>query len=231
MENCSPKRRCRRRTRYLGGVLRLQAFDELVARIQAAPGIAAVTPVLLRLFTGMEGWDATFAVEGQRADDAAANLGLHLEAVAPNYFSTLRVSLIRGRAFTEFDRKGALPVAILGESLARRAWADAVNRERLESYFSPSRIHDSLPDTAALRSRRCCRRRNQMMPAAKPGANPIGTPTPPTCAEPEHAPPPAVTSTQIVIWMPQSSEWINSTVNTAATRAKPPASPTSAGFR
>jgi len=104
---------------------RLQAFDELVARVQAAPGIAAVTPVLLRPFTGTDGWDATFAVEGQRADDAAANPGLHLEAVAPNYFSTLGVSLIRGRAFTESDRKGALPVAILGESLARRAWPDA----------------------------------------------------------------------------------------------------------
>ena len=32
---------------------------------------------------------------------------------------------IRGRAFNESDRKGALPVAVLGESLARRAWPDA----------------------------------------------------------------------------------------------------------
>ena len=104
---------------------RLQVFDELVSRVQATPGVVAATPVLLRPFTGTEGWDATFAVEGQRAGDAAANPGLHLEAVAPNYFSTLGVSLIRGRAFTESDRKGALPVAILGESLARRAWPDA----------------------------------------------------------------------------------------------------------
>ena len=104
---------------------RLQVFDELVTRLQAAPGIAAATPVLLRPFTGTDGWDATFAGEGQRADEAAANPGLHLEAVAPNYFSTLGVSVIRGRAFNESDRKGALPVAILGESLARRAWPDA----------------------------------------------------------------------------------------------------------
>ena len=103
---------------------RLQLFDELVTRVQAAPGIAAATPVLLRPFTGTDGWDATFAREGQRADEAAANPGLHLEAVAPNYFSTLGVSIIRGRAFNEFDRKGALPVAIVGESLARRAWTE-----------------------------------------------------------------------------------------------------------
>ena len=69
---------------------RLQMFDELVTRLQAAPGVAAATPVLLRPFTGTDGWDATFAGEGQRADEAAANPGLHLEAVAPNYFSTLR---------------------------------------------------------------------------------------------------------------------------------------------
>jgi putative ABC transport system permease protein len=104
---------------------RLQVFDELVTRLEAAPGVAAATPVLLRPFTGTDGWDATFAVEGQRADEAAANPGLHLEAVAPNYFSTLRVSILRGRAFNESDRKGALPVAVLGESLARRAWPDA----------------------------------------------------------------------------------------------------------
>ena len=104
---------------------RLQLFDELVTLVQAAPGIAAATPVLLRPFTGTDGWDATFAREGQRADEAAANPGLHLEAVGPNYFSTLGVSIIRGRAFNEFDRKGALPVAIVGESLARHAWPEA----------------------------------------------------------------------------------------------------------
>jgi predicted permease len=104
---------------------RLQLFDALVVRVQAAPGIAAATPVLLRPFTGTDGWDATFAREGQRADEAAANPGLHLEAVATNYFSTLGVSIIRGRWFNESDRKGALPVAIVGESLARHAWADA----------------------------------------------------------------------------------------------------------
>jgi predicted permease len=103
---------------------RLRVFEELVARVQGAPGIAAATPVLLRPFTGKDGWDATFAREGQGADEAAANPGLHLEAVAPNYFSTLGVPIIRGRAFNESDRKGGLPVAIVGESLARRAWPD-----------------------------------------------------------------------------------------------------------
>ena len=103
---------------------RLQLFEELVARVQSTPGIAAATPVLLRPFTGTEGWDATFAREGQPADEAAANPGLHLEAVASNYFSTLGVPIIRGRAFDESDRKGGLPVAIVGESLARKAWQD-----------------------------------------------------------------------------------------------------------
>jgi putative ABC transport system permease protein len=102
---------------------RLQMFDELIARVQAAPGIEAATPVLMRPFTG--GWDATFAAEGQRADDVAVNPGLHLEAVAPNYFATLGVSIVRGRAFNASDRQGAPSVAILGESLARRAWPDA----------------------------------------------------------------------------------------------------------
>ena len=35
---------------------RLQFFEELVSRLQSLPGIAGVTPVLLRPFTGNDGW-------------------------------------------------------------------------------------------------------------------------------------------------------------------------------
>ena len=47
---------------------------------------------------------------------------VHLEAVVHNYFSTMAIPVLQGRAFVELDRKGNLPVAIIGESLARDLW-------------------------------------------------------------------------------------------------------------
>jgi putative ABC transport system permease protein len=101
---------------------RLRFFDELVTKLEALPGIAAATPVLLRPFTGSAGWDATFTREGQGPHDVSANPGLHLEAVLPNYFSTMGVPIVAGRAFAAADRTGAPPVAIVSQSLARNTW-------------------------------------------------------------------------------------------------------------
>jgi putative ABC transport system permease protein len=101
---------------------RLRFFAELVTRLEGLPGIAAATPVLLRPFTGSAGWDATFTREGQGPTDASANPGLHLEAVLPNYFSTMGMPIVAGRAFAASDRAGAPPVVIVSQSLARHAW-------------------------------------------------------------------------------------------------------------
>ena len=119
---------------------RRQLFDALVSRLETLPGIAAATPVLLRPFTGTEGWDATFTREGQGAQDASANPGVHLESVGPGYFSTIDTPILRGRAFTESDRQGSPPVAIISESLARDGWpgSTAVGK----------RIKFGAPDTA-----------------------------------------------------------------------------------
>jgi putative ABC transport system permease protein len=101
---------------------RRQLFDALVSRLETLPGIAAATPVLLRPFTGIDGWNASFTREGQDGREASANPGLHLESVWPDYFSTIGTPILRGRAFTESDRKDSPPVAIISESLARNGW-------------------------------------------------------------------------------------------------------------
>ncbi|MBW8866947.1 MAG: ABC transporter permease [Acidobacteria bacterium] len=45
--------------------------------------------------------------------------------ISPRYFGVLRLPLMSGRAFTTADRKGAEPVAIVSESLARKYWPSA----------------------------------------------------------------------------------------------------------
>jgi len=46
--------------------------------------------------------------------------------ISPGYFKTVQAAVIRGRAFTEADVPGAVPVVILNETAAKRYWP-AVN--------------------------------------------------------------------------------------------------------
>ena len=47
-----------------------------------------------------------FTAEGQTAERAAGNPALNLESIFPNYFATLQIGIVRGRAFDDGDREG-----------------------------------------------------------------------------------------------------------------------------
>jgi len=117
--------------KYADDTRHLQVLNELIAELEAAPGIAGATPVNTAPFAGTGGWDApVFTAEGQNADRAAANPSLNLESVHPNYFQTLDVRLVRGRGFTHADGHRGPLVAIVSEDVAARTWpgADPIGR-------------------------------------------------------------------------------------------------------
>ena len=59
-------------------------------------------------------------IDGERSAPRVAGV----LAVSEAYFHTLRVGIIRGRAFGPADRSGSEPVAIVSDTLARRHWPD-----------------------------------------------------------------------------------------------------------
>jgi predicted permease len=90
----------------------------LIDRIAALPGVEAVTamdPVPLWF-----GWNAAF----YSIDGGEAQARLNYARIAPGYFDTLRIRLLRGRDFTRFDTASAPAVAIVNETMARRYWPD-----------------------------------------------------------------------------------------------------------
>jgi predicted permease len=100
-----------------------QFLDDVVARLEATPGIDGATPVNTPPFAGTGGWDLpVFSAFGQSLESVERNPALNLEAVHPTYFSTFQVPLVRGRAFTHGDREGTPDVAIVSEDLAARTW-------------------------------------------------------------------------------------------------------------
>jgi predicted permease len=63
-------------------------------------------------------------------DDAASRRFAIAQSVSPEYFETIGIPLVRGRAFTAADRTGSVPVAIVNEVMAAALWPgeDAVGK-------------------------------------------------------------------------------------------------------
>src|SRR6185437_16776806 len=80
------------------------------------------SPVVAAPFSGTGGWDSHLVAEGQSAQEAAANPMLNMDVVAPDYFATLGIPIVRGRGFTDADRQGAPAVVVVSQSAAREYW-------------------------------------------------------------------------------------------------------------
>jgi len=100
----------------------LTMIEQLVTRLEATPGVRAVTPVLTPPFAPVGGIFGRIPAEGQTRQEEATNPAVTYELVTPSYFTTFGIPLARGRLFTESDRDGTLPVVILSESLAQHYW-------------------------------------------------------------------------------------------------------------
>jgi putative ABC transport system permease protein len=99
-------------------------FRDLAERAAAVPAVQDAT-VAMSLPTTV--WIRTniTQIEGAPAPDANDPLLAVIQSVTPGYFRTLRIPLRRGREFTARDNStGALPVAIVNETLARRLWQE-----------------------------------------------------------------------------------------------------------
>lgn len=95
---------------------RVVAFmDDLRRRAKAMPGVSNVA---LALFLPMSStYTSDFIGYGRPADDYGTEVGHRI--VSPDYFSTMRVPLRRGRLFTEEERIGGPLVIVINQALAK----------------------------------------------------------------------------------------------------------------
>ena len=103
--------------RYPDAARRLAFFEELERRLRARPGVEAVAFANALPLRG--GWGTAVELEGRPASGARGTDDADAQAVSRDYFHTLGVPLLRGRAFAEGDREGAPYVALVNEDFAR----------------------------------------------------------------------------------------------------------------
>lgn len=95
-------------------------YHRLVARVKTIPGVVEAGMVNLLPF-GDSGVSGPVYFEGKLdAPPVPANF----LSATPGYFSAMGIPLIRGRDFSEQDKEGAPPVAIIDEQLARKAFGE-----------------------------------------------------------------------------------------------------------
>jgi putative ABC transport system permease protein len=108
-----------------------QFARELVERTTALPGVASATLAAdLPLDGGRMGFGSV-RLPGTAGRQQDPGIPADWNIVAPGFFRTLGIRLVRGRDFEPQDSRGAPLVAIVNEAFARAAWPgqDPVGRE------------------------------------------------------------------------------------------------------
>lgn len=98
-------------------------FDQLVQRVAALPGVQSAA-VGNNLPMSNNNWNASFAVENLQVAQGEPSPHGDPHMISPDYFSTMGISLLRGRFFTDADSKDSLPVAVVDQTLADQYWPD-----------------------------------------------------------------------------------------------------------
>ena len=105
-----------------------QFFRNAIERAEASPKVASAT--IASNFPVGGGFARTTFPEGQSETSGYRGTLTQLDDVMPDFFKTLRIPLVKGREFTDSDRKDTTLVAIANEAMAKHFWPgeDAVGK-------------------------------------------------------------------------------------------------------
>ena len=99
-----------------------QFYRDVRARVATIPGVERVSWASnLPLFGGFL---RSVFIEGREQDPENSAILTLTNNVDLEYFDAMDIARLRGRDFTEVDRTGAQPVAIINDAMARRYWPD-----------------------------------------------------------------------------------------------------------
>jgi macrolide transport system ATP-binding/permease protein len=105
----------------------LRFYQELTRRIEAQPGVRAVSLATLLPLGGSGDGRGPIVKEGEADPPPNQGIGSSCSFIAPKYFATVRTPLVMGREFTEHDTADAPPVVIVNQEFARKFYGSEQN--------------------------------------------------------------------------------------------------------
>src|SRR5207253_6542326 len=91
-------------------------YQQVIDHVRAMPGVSAASLAISVPLSGS--WRNAFHVAGQAT--TGSDLACDYNIVAPRYFESTGIALLKGRDFTEQDGPNSPSVVIVNEELVRR---------------------------------------------------------------------------------------------------------------
>jgi putative ABC transport system permease protein len=123
--------------RYADGAAFDQFYDQVIERVRAIPGIESAGAIHLLPGTNAN-WSFPTFPEGYAVTEGAGSPNVNFRAVRGDYFETVRVPIIAGRAPADADRTDSEPVVAVNEAFVARFWPDQDPMGRTLGIFSAS---------------------------------------------------------------------------------------------
>lgn len=108
--------------RYGTAAPQTAAFTAMVEKINAIPGVVAAATVISPPLKG-DGVSHRVAVQGETVEPANRP-GAQSRPTVGDYFTAMRIPMLRGRSFNPTDNAGSLPVAIVNQAFARQRFGE-----------------------------------------------------------------------------------------------------------
>jgi putative ABC transport system permease protein len=92
--------------------------NQTLVRLKALPGVEAASFVAPMPFSGAN-VGSDFRIEGRPEPEPGSEPTARNRSVTPEYFTSMKIPLLKGRNFTDQDKRGQIGAAIINETLAR----------------------------------------------------------------------------------------------------------------
>jgi putative ABC transport system permease protein len=99
----------------------LEFYKNLLARVRALPGVVSASTANATPLSYYVNQD-TVTVDGYELPPGQPTPNLSYNAISSDYFKTLGISMLQGRAITDADDVNKQYVAIVNEAMAKRYW-------------------------------------------------------------------------------------------------------------
>ena len=126
-------------SRFAGPAEEVSFFNQVIARVQALPGVESAALIDDLPLSGQGGSNQPIQIEGRPVVAMADQPEVSVRTISPTMIRVLRMPLISGREFSDADSADAPGVVIVSQALAKRFWPNENPLgKRLSLTFFPS---------------------------------------------------------------------------------------------